>query len=97
MVVRAQLMLDQGPGPWETGPREPPLGRGVNFEIEAPSVHDLCARLEAEGEPLFRPLETVAYRAGAVEHVQAQFLVHPDGFLLRFVQPVGERPAAGPG
>jgi len=92
----AQIMLEQvSAESWRTGRLVRPYGRGINLQIEVPDAAALCARLEAAGLPLFRPLTTDWYREGAIEHGQSQFLVQdPDGYLLRFVQPLGERPAS---
>jgi catechol 2,3-dioxygenase-like lactoylglutathione lyase family enzyme len=91
----AQLMLEQGPSDWQTAPPEHPYGRGVNFQIEVASLATLEERLA--GLPLFRPAETAWYRAGDVEHGQRQLLLcDPDGYLLRFIEVLGERPAPEP-
>ena len=94
---RAQIMLYQpsdDPGAmWRTAPLEPPLGRGVNFQIEVRDVRTLHDRLLEAGHPLFRPLATAWYREGDHENGQEQFLVQdPDGYLLRFMQHLGRRP-----
>jgi len=42
---------------------------------------------------LFRDVEDAWYRAGDVEAGQRQFIVQdPDGYLVRLVQRLGERP-----
>jgi catechol 2,3-dioxygenase-like lactoylglutathione lyase family enzyme len=94
---RAQVMLEQvSDDAWLTGPLTPPFGRGINLQIEvadAPALHD-CLR--AAGVALFRGLSTDWYREGGIEHGQMQILVQdPDGYLLRFVQPLGTRPVGG--
>jgi catechol 2,3-dioxygenase-like lactoylglutathione lyase family enzyme len=91
----AQIMLEQTTeDSWITGPLIPPLGRGINFQIEVEDIAALHDRLVALGTPLFRPLKTEWYRVGDVEHGQTQFLVQdPDGYLLRFMQHLEERPA----
>jgi hypothetical protein len=54
----------------------------------------VLAALATAGLPLFRPPATSWYRDGGIEHGQTEFLVQdPDGYLLRFMQPLGERPA----
>jgi catechol 2,3-dioxygenase-like lactoylglutathione lyase family enzyme len=91
----AQIMLEEiAEGAWVTGPLDPPLGRGVNLQIEVPDVAALAARLSAAGVTPFRPTETAWYREGDTLHGQAELMVQdPDGYLLRFVQVLGERPA----
>ncbi|MCZ8193802.1 MAG: bleomycin resistance protein [Brevundimonas sp.] len=89
----AQLMLEQGFAGWLTGPLERPFGRGINLQIEVLDARKLEARLKASGCPLFRTCQDAWYRDGDVEHGQIEFLVQdPDGYLLRFVEPLGERP-----
>jgi catechol 2,3-dioxygenase-like lactoylglutathione lyase family enzyme len=91
---RAQIMLEQSPGGWETAPLTPPFGRGVNFQIEVASVSLIAARLCDAGVALYRPPLEAWYAANEIEHGQIEMLVQdPDGYLLRFCEPVGERPA----
>lgn len=91
----AQIMLEQiTEGCWQTGPLQPPLGRGVNFQIEVADIAALEARVLAAGLALFRPHQIQWYRDGDLEHGQAEFLLQdPDGYLLRFMQALGTRPA----
>ena len=93
----AQLMLEQTDslepssaqdyenGRWRTGRLEPPLGRGVNFEIAVTSVEALAARLrEADYSLLLEPQEKT-YRVGKqVKRVKRFLVADPDGYLLRF-------------
>jgi len=84
-----ELMLDQiGVGrSWATGPLEPPLGRGLNLQLEVSSVTPLLERLAHAGIALYLPLETRSYRVGDREVTQRQFCVQdPDGYLLRFCE-----------
>ena len=93
----AQFMLvELGEGDyWVTGSLEPPLGRGINFEIKIDAVEPLLQRLAANEWPLFRQPHECWYRSGATEVGVRQFLVQdPDGYLLRFSAKVGERPVA---
>lgn len=95
----ARVMLEQEVVPgrrrWVTGPLERPLGRGMNLEVRVAAVGPIRAALAAEGWPLFAPVEEVWYRVGAREVGVRQFLVQdPDGYLLRFQESLGTRPAA---
>ena len=96
-----QVMLEHGTAPgrhWLTGPLEQPFGRGVNFQITVAEVEPLLAKLQAAGWPLFLSLEEKWSRAGAQEAGVRQFLGQdPDGYLLRFSQSVGLRPAVDAG
>jgi catechol 2,3-dioxygenase-like lactoylglutathione lyase family enzyme len=85
----ARVMLDQrGIGrDWETGPLEPPFGRGINLEIAVADIAPILAALRALTWPLFLPPETKTYRVGPRAVTVHQFLVQdPDGYLLRFAQ-----------
>lgn len=97
-----EFMLDQdGAGPaervgiWETGAREQPFGRGINFEITVTGLDRLLASIEAAGWPIFFGPEERWYRVGTEEAGVRQFLVQdPDGYLLRLSQAIGRRPSA---
>jgi catechol 2,3-dioxygenase-like lactoylglutathione lyase family enzyme len=95
----AQVMLEVSKGEWQTGRWERPLGRGINFQIMVDRLEPLLGALASASWPLFRAAHKVWYRIGDQERGQRQFLVQdPDGYLLRFAQPLGCRPiAAAPG
>lgn len=92
----AQIMLEEmGEEAWVTGPMQAPFGRGINLQIEVEAVAPIDTRLAAAGVVPFRALHEAWYREGDVEHGLAQLLVQdPDGYLLRFVEVLGERPVA---
>lgn len=96
LLGRASLMIDQiGIGrdfaPIAPGDR---LGLGVNLEIGVPSVEPMLARLAAAGHALHLPAEDRWYRRDDEEVGVRQFVVaDPDGYLLRFSEPRGTRPA----
>lgn len=76
-------------------PVDRPFGRGINLEITVPAVQPLLEALAAANYPLHLPPEEKWYRAGDVAVGQRQFIVaDPDGFLLRFCELLGQRPAA---
>jgi catechol 2,3-dioxygenase-like lactoylglutathione lyase family enzyme len=93
----AQVMLEQASPSsrqWITGELFPPLGRGINFQIDVASLDVILERLAAEPWPLFMAEEEKWYRADQDEVGQRQFLVQdPDGYLLRLAQDVGRRAA----
>lgn len=90
----AQLMLEAEHKAWRTGELTRPYGRGVNLQIEVASVGAVVGRLDAAGVPLFRPIADNWYGDGTVEHGQRELLVQdPDGYLLRFAEVLGTRPA----
>lgn len=94
----AQIMLEQrGIGRnWITAPLEPPLGRGVNFQISVPTVDPIVTALRDANYSLFMPPETKWYRTGDLDEAGVrQFLVtDPDGYLIRFQASLGHRPVA---
>ena len=95
VLGHAHLMLDQiNLGrTWETGSLEPPLGRGINFEVQVENLDTILRRIKNAGWPIFVEPEEKWYRAGDIEIGVRQFLVQdPDGFLLRLQQEIGERP-----
>jgi len=92
----AELMLEEAVGPgrrFRTAPLNRPYGRGMNLQIACTNVERLCASVIASGAgEIVIPLETRWYRNGAAEFGNRQFVVaDPDGYLLRFVQDLGER------
>lgn len=93
----AQVMLEQlgaVAGQWLSAPLATPFGRGINLQIDVAAIAPLIDRLSQAGIALFRPSSEQWYRAGTVEVGQRECLVQdPDGYLLRFVERLGERPA----
>ncbi|MCT7376222.1 bleomycin resistance protein [Chelativorans salis] len=77
---------------WITGDLTPPLGRGVNFQIDVPHLGQPLQSLKQAGWPLFMEAEENWYQTGDVEIGVRQFLVQdPDGYLLRLAAPLGQR------
>ncbi len=90
----AQVMLVErrGDNGWITGPLSVPLGRGINFEIDVPSVEPFLAAFASAEWPLFRNPVEQWYRSNDTEIGVREFLVQdPDGYLLRFSARIGER------
>jgi catechol 2,3-dioxygenase-like lactoylglutathione lyase family enzyme len=93
-IEGSQLMLEelsQGANSgWQTGVLELPFGRGINFQIELGDISPLLQRLSEYKYDLFRELSTEWYRVQDGFEGIKQFLVQdPDGYLLRFCQPIG--------
>lgn len=90
-----QLMLEQvHPACWQVGALEPPFGRGINLQMELTEIQPLLDRLQAAEIALFRQPTEVWYPVGEMLAGQREFLLQdPDGYLLRFVQYLGERAA----
>jgi len=94
---RAQLMLcaqtNEDPA-WRTGELSYPFGRGINLQIEVESVSPLLERLASVNHPLKVPPARSWYRQDDLLHGALEFLVmDPDGYLLRFVEVLGTKPA----
>ena len=91
----AQVMLEEigRNRNWIDGSVEPPFGRGANFQITVGSIATVKDALAAEKWPLFMDIEEKWYRVSGHEAGVRQFLVQdPDGYLLRFAEPIGTRP-----
>lgn len=88
----SQLMINERNGWWETGIFEYPLGRGINLQIKISDIDRLLNFLKINNIVLYQELEEAWYRKGDREVGHKEFLVQdPDGYLLRFVQDIGER------
>ncbi|EKP0303865.1 bleomycin resistance protein [Aeromonas veronii] len=92
---QVQLMLEQVHlAGWQVGALEPPFGRGINLQMELTDIQPLLDRLQGAGIALFRQPTEVWYPVGEMLAGQREFLLQdPDGYLLRFVQYLGERAA----
>jgi catechol 2,3-dioxygenase-like lactoylglutathione lyase family enzyme len=92
----AELMLEQPTGrTFLTAELQYPYGRGVNFQIEVADVASLYAAATASSWPVFLELEDRWYRHDELTFGNRQFAIQdPDGYLLRFFQDLGSRPAA---
>lgn len=92
----AQVMLEQvdsGAGQWLTAPLIKPFGRGINLQIEVEAVAPIIQKLDQAGCALYRECKDTWYRADNVEVGQREFIVQdPDGYLVRLVERLGERP-----
>ncbi|WP_197432120.1 VOC family protein [Ectopseudomonas composti] len=89
----AALMLEQqhqqADDPWTVMPLDRPLGRGINLQISVDDLEPLYQRLMQSGLALRLPLEEASYRVGTrVLRVRQFMLQDPDGYLLRFSQPI---------
>ncbi|HVT01378.1 MAG TPA: VOC family protein [Patescibacteria group bacterium] len=78
-----------------TGKFEYPLGRGINFQIDTDNVQELANSLKENNYPILRDISDSWYRENDILHGCRQILVQdPDGYLLRFSQGIGEKPAS---
>jgi len=94
----AALMLQAAEGDgrrFRTAPLERPYGRGVNLQINASDAATvfLAARMY-DPSSIVLDLEVKWYRTDEGEVGNRQFVVaDPDGYLLRFFEDLGPRPA----
>lgn len=76
------------------GALEKPFGRGVNFQIEVSNIQDLYERCLSYKVEFHQDLEEAWYRQDALLLGNKQFVISdPDGYLLRFFQDIGKKPA----
>lgn len=89
----AQVMVYQRDGDWETGPMEPPFGRGMVVQVYVRDVDAVVARVRAAGVPFYVEPREKWRDWGDRLGGQREFLVQdPDGYLVMVVQRIGERP-----
>ncbi|MBO0145477.1 VOC family protein [Agrobacterium sp. Ap1] len=93
---QAELMIDQIDLGRTFGglhlPTSYPFGRGLNVQINVPSVRPLLDSLNYHGHELYLPLEEKWYGVDDHEEGNLQFVVaDPDGYLLRFYEDLGSR------
>lgn len=94
----SRIMLDQiiqgDKRSWFSGPLEYPFGRGLNLQIDTSDATGLYERVKQSGHKIFLELEDKWYRADDILLGNRQFIVlDPDGFMLRFAEDLGEKPA----
>ncbi len=96
----AQLMLHQDdlgsrPGVLITGDMQRPFGRGINFEIDAKDLTPIMQAVAHAGWPIYLGPEERWRRVGSImSGAREVWLQDPDGYLVRFSQPLGRRPVA---
>lgn len=92
----AQLMLleDGGNEHSRTGIFEYPRGRGLNLSIRTTGLDGIEFALDSAGHPLRIPVREQWHRQDDLLHGERQlWVMDPDGYLLRFVERLGTRPA----
>ena len=95
-LAGAQVMLLQAPGNelYALHRPGPAMGKGLHFQVEVEAIAGMLERLQAANIELQMPVTEAWYRADAIEHGQREFFVSdPDGYLFRFFEYIGERPA----
>jgi catechol 2,3-dioxygenase-like lactoylglutathione lyase family enzyme len=89
----AQVMIYQRDGDWETGPMDPPFGRGAVVQIFVADVRAVHEAVTAAGHPLYVPLREKWRDWGDRQGGQREFLLQdPDGYLIMVAERIGTRP-----
>ena len=91
----ARIMLEQPVGrTFLLGPLQHPYGLGMNLQIQVAHVEALYTTVQAANATVILPIEESWYRRDATLLGNRQFVVQdPDGYLLRFFEDLGIRPA----
>ena len=80
-----QIMIEEVNGYWNTGELKYPFGRGINFQMEVPSVEEITKNLVKNNIELFRDITISEYECNGEIILQKEFLVQDlNGYLLRF-------------
>ncbi|WP_066892191.1 VOC family protein [Clostridium nigeriense] len=80
-----QIMIEEVNGYWNTGELKYPFGRGINFQMEVPSVEEIRKNLVKNNIELFRDITISEYECNGEIILQKEFLVQDlNGYLLRF-------------
>lgn len=88
----AQVMVYERDGDWETGPMEPPFGRGAVVQVFVADVMAVAARVTAAGLPFYVAPREKWRDWGDRLGGQREFLVQdPDGYLVMVAERIGER------
>jgi len=87
-----QIMLCEKNGRFETGPLDPPLGRGVMLQLYFASIDRVLAAVTARKWPVYMAPREIWRRVGDREEGQREFFVQdPDGYLIMVAEILGER------
>lgn len=91
-----QIMIEEINGYWQTGELSYPFGRGINFQITVSDINEIYKSLRMYQYLIKIEIQENWYRADTKLVGQKEFLImDPDGYLLRFVQSLGERENEG--
>ncbi|HMS25441.1 MAG TPA: VOC family protein [Acidimicrobiia bacterium] len=93
----AQIMIEEAAGPgrrFTTADLHKPFGRGVNFQIKVSNINKLHDDVEKADHDFLIPLEEKWYKTLDAITGNKQFVIEdPDGYLLRFFEDLGTKPA----
>lgn len=89
----AQIMIYERDGNWETGPMQPPFGRGMVVQVYVADVDAMAQEMIAAGLSFYVAPREKWRDWGDCMGGQREFLVQdPDGYLVMVVQRIGMRP-----
>lgn len=93
-----QLMIQEldpnEEGDYVVGEFEYPFGRGINFQIDVKDVVHIAESLKKNDYKIRRDIYDNWYKVNDILEGCRQILVQdPDGYLLRFSQDIGQKPA----
>lgn len=94
----AQVMLleDNDSRHSRTGDLDYPRGQGINLSIQTVQLDRIARSLAVAGHPLRIPIREQWHRQDELLHGERQlWVMDPDGYLLRFIESLGTRPADG--
>lgn len=87
------MLLEYESTGWLDSPLERPYGQGINLQMELTDIGPIYNRVVAAGVTLRRDLKDAWRETGDVLTGSREFwLQDPDGYLLRFCQPLGDKP-----
>jgi hypothetical protein len=81
------------PQAWLTADLEPPRGRGINLQIELRTQLGCATASKQQDTSHFEtsPMPGTTSAAGRGQACASFLVQDPDGYLLRFAEPLGER------
>ncbi len=93
-IQEIQLMIEEINDTWNTEKLEYPFGRGINLQIEIDNIQSIVDNLNKHNYPIFIEPQENWYRIDNQMKGNKEFLVQdPDGYLLRFAEDLGTKPA----
>ena len=76
---------------WDVAPLSYPFGNGINFQLEVDNVDNIYKALKEKNYKITFEIEENWYRKDNKLLGNKEFLIQdPDGYLLRFLEDLGE-------
>ena len=92
----AQVMLCERSGHWETGPLEPPFGRGMMLQIKVPDFDAVLDQIRLAAWPIHTGPRKVWRELGdRVGGQREVFVQDPDGYLIMLAAGLEPEPQNG--